>query len=631
MMLISRLFYIQIFWADELSEKAQNQQNKSIIIPPKRGVIYDRKGDKLAFSIKTYSLWAHAAGITRPDEIGELLASLIELDGEGIADQIKNANNPYVRVARNLTHTDAQIIKSAGIRGITVAEDVRRIYPYNHLASHLLGNVNADGNGFLGIEFFYNEMLKGEEGRMYATTDSKGRQLALRESSVDEPIDGYDLWLTLDDTIQFLVEKRLEDVMADFDAKSASALVMNPQTGEIIAMASKPDFDLNNPRAVNERLDADIWESLTLEERVEYWNEQWQNPVISHTYEPGSTMKAFTAAVALETGAVTRQTQTYCPGFHMVNGVRLRCWNFPHAHGNQNLEEAFANSCNPSFIQISEKIGVKAFYEYLEKLKLLDRTGIDLPAESRSVTIPQEQVGPIEFATLSYGHGINATMLQVATATSAMVNGGYLMQPYVVSKAYDHNGQLVFNQRPVVLDKVFSDSTSDSMKKLFQAAVENGGSRRAAIPGIDVGGKTGTTLKMVDGNYSDEHVIASFVGMAPLESPEYLVIVVVDEPKSRFAGSHVAAPLGGQILSDIFRYNHVTPLQRHDLTVEVPDLKGKNYQEAVLVLEQKNIHFTTDPLIDPDDQGSWIIVDQFPKAGQNMSQNTLLILSIIEE
>lgn len=627
--LAGRLFYIQVIWRDELTEQARLQQNKTIPLPAKRGDILDRKGDKLAFSIKTYSLWAHAEGITKPLETATLIATTLDLEAEPIANRIIEAKSAYVRIISDLTKSEADLIRSKGIRGISVAEDTKRIYPYGHLASHVIGNVNADHSGFLGLEFFYDTLLKGTEGTLFVTTDVYGRQLAHGEEQINPPVNGHSLQLTLDDSIQFFVEQRLEEALYYYEAKAVSAVVMDPYTGEIIAMGSKPDFDLNDPRAPKEDVLSE-WGQMNNEERMNYWGEMWKNAAISNTYEPGSIFKAVTAAIGLEEKFVHLGSTSTCTGFKMVNGVMLRCWNYPKAHGHQTFVQAFANSCNPTFIELGSAIGSAKYYEYLSAFGLMDKTKIDLPAEAVGISIPQSQVGPIEMATLSYGHGINVTMVQMANAVSAMVNGGTLMKPFIVGSVLDDQGNEVTRVSPEVIRRVVSEETSDAMRTLFKSAVESGGGRLAAIPGIEVGGKTGTSKKFVDGAYSDDFVVASFVAIAPMSKPKYLVLVTVDEPKTEQGGSLVAAPLAKKILEDILRYENIVPDTSAAVMIEAPDVSERSLEEAIGLLEEKELHFTTDPM-ELEEGVKYRVVDQFPKPGIKMEKNTLIILSLQEE
>ena len=411
MALIGRLVYIQVFWSDALTAEAKAQQNKKIPIPAERGSILDRNGDKMAFSVKMYSVWAHISDIKKPTETANIIAETLEADPLPIIDKIITSQKTLVKVLTNLTKSEADLLKSKGIKGISITEDSKRIYPYNTLASHLIGNVNLDGDGFLGIELYFNELLKGTAGMFYVTTDVYGRQLAYGEDTLDAPINGQSIKLTIDDSIQYFVEDRLKEAMALHDAKSVSAIVMDPRTGEIIAMTSKPDFNLNDPRAHGADIDEATWNGMTADEKLNYSYTVWNNKVISNTYEPGSTFKAFIAAIALEEKLITLDTTFFCNGFKEVNGVKLHCVSYPEGHGHQTFVQAFVNSCNPAFIEVGQKIGVETMYEYFEKFGLFEKTNVSLPAEARSIPIAKEKVGPVELAAISFGHSINVTML----------------------------------------------------------------------------------------------------------------------------------------------------------------------------------------------------------------------------
>lgn len=624
--MVGRLYFIHVLWSDELTEMAKDQQNKNIVVPAKRGDILDRNGDRIAFSVRVYSIWASAHEITKPHETIELVAETIEIDEDAVVNQLINASTSMVKIVSGLTKSEADLVRAKNIRGLSITEDTRRVYPYGNLASHLIGNVNVDNNGFLGLELYYNELLKGTPGLFNVTTDVNGRQLAYGEENITAPQNGDTLVLTLDDSIQFFLEDRLEAALEANEAKSVSAIVMNPATGEILGMASKPDFDLNNPRAYGDDMDPEVWETLSNEEKVSYWHEMWRNTVLSNTYEPGSTFKAVTAAVALEEGLVSLDDHYYCSGSILVNGVRLHCWKYPGSHGDQTFLEAFVNSCNPAFVEVIQEVGAETFYEYIEKFGLMKTTGIDLPSEMNSITIPYDKVGPIELATMSYGHGINVTMLQMTRIVSAFVNGGNLMKPQLVKEIVNEEGEIIQSFEPVVEERIISEATSEKMKMLFEAAVQTGGGRNAYIEGITVGGKSGTTKKIVDGEYADRVVISSFVGIAPMENPEYVVLVTIDEPQNEVQGGTVVAPVVKGIFEDILRYRDVIPDVSIVGTVELPDLRGMTYEDAMKALDKLGVGYSTDPL-DVEDL-TLKVVDQYPKGGTLVDKSSIVILSI---
>lgn len=626
--LVGRLVYIQVFWSDELTELAKAQQNKNIIIPAERGSILDRNGDKLAFSIKTYSVWAQPSEITKPNETAALIGDVLGIEYDGIIDKILTAKSTFVKVVANLTKSEADLVRGKGIGGISITEDTKRLYPYNTLAAHIVGNVNLDGDGFLGLELWFNETLKGKPGLYHVTTDVYGRQLAYGEDNLEAPENGNSVMLTLDDSIQFFVEDRLQTALEQHTAKSVSAIVMDPKTGEILAMASKPDFDLNNPRTYGHDMDESTWSKLTDDERLTYWNEMWKNKTISNTFEPGSTFKALISAIALEEQLFTLESTFYCEGVKLVNGVPLHCVSYPDRHGHQTFVQAFVNSCNPAFIEIGQKIGKERLYEYLDKFGLLEKTNIALPAEAKSISQPMDKVGPIELATMSYGHGINMTMLQMVRIMSSLVNGGNLMEPLIVKSIIDSEGNVIEAYEPKVEAQIISAATSEKLKFLLESAVKTGGGKKAYIEGIRVGGKSGTSQKFTENGYEDEVVVVSFMGIAPMEDPQYVVLVVVDEPKDQFLGSLVAAPIVKGILEDILRYKNIAPEITVKKDVEIPNLIGMTLEQAMKTLDALELTYSTTPLGVED--LSLPVTNQFPVAGTKVDGDSMVIISVEE-
>jgi len=624
--LVGRLVYIQVFWRDELTAQAKAQQDKNIIIPAERGEILDRNGDKLAFSIKTYSIWAQASDITKPAETAELIASTLGGDASSIIDKLLASQSTFVKVVGNLSKSEADLVRAKGIRGISITEDTKRLYPYDSLAAHIIGNVNVDGDGFLGLELYFNETLKGEPGLYHVTTDVYGRQLAYGEDSLEAPINGDSLMLTLDDSIQFFVDERLETAIADHGAKSVAAIVMDPMTGEIIAMSSKPDFDLNNPRLFNSDMDDATWNALSDDDKMQYWNEMWKNKTISDTFEPGSTFKAVISAIALEENLINRDTTFFCEGYKIVKGVKLHCVSYPVGHGHQTFVQAFVNSCNPAFVEIGQKIGIEKMYAYFEKFGLFEKTNIALPAEAKSISLAEEAVGPIELATMSYGHGINLTMLQVVRTMSALVNGGLLIEPQIVKAVKDSDGNVVETFEPKIIKRIISEKTSDDLKFLLESAVQKGGGKKAYIEGIRVGGKSGTSQKFTETGYEDEVVVVSFIGIAPINDPKYVVLVVVDEPKDLFLGSLVAAPVVKSILEDILRYKNIVPDVKVVKDIVIPNLIGLSLETAMANLDALDLAYSTTPIGIEDH--TLPVTNQYPVAGTVVDSNSIVIISV---
>ncbi|MGX8797876.1 penicillin-binding transpeptidase domain-containing protein [Fusibacter sp. JL298sf-3] len=627
--MVVRLGYIHIIWADELAEHAKKQQNKAIPIRAKRGDIVDRNGNKLAFSVSTYTVWAHTKEITLPQETAELLAATIDVDATEVATKIKEKKTSIVKVASGITKTDADLVRGKGIRGLSIEEETKRIYPYGDLAAHVIGNVYADQNGFLGLEFFYNDMLSGVPGVNYVTTDVYGRQLAHGTEETVPPTNGTDLMLTIDNTIQYFVEQRLKEAAEVYEPKSASAIIMDPRNGEIVAMASYPSFNLNDIRTPREGDEA-AWEKLTVDERSEYLNNMWRNHMISDIYEPGSVMKVLTAAIAIEEGLVGVNDRFFCNGYKVVDGVKLKCSSYDRGgHGDQNFMEAFANSCNPAFIEIAQKIGPETYYAYYDKLGIPGKTGIDLPSEGAGLLIDKDAITNVDFATMSYGHGTSLTMVQVANLVSTLVHNGDIIAPHVV-KGYYKDGAPLSTYQPQVVKSVFSGETVKLIRTFMTAAVDKSYKRTVKVPGLSVGGKTGTSTKIVDGKYNNEYVIASFAGAFPMEDPEYVIYVTVDEPKKDYFGSIVAAPIGRSIIDDILRYKNIVPEVSDIKTVKVPDLKGLSLKEAVAKLEALGLNYATDPLI-VEEGVAYNVIDQYPKADIAVDKGTSIILSLEEE
>ncbi len=631
MALIGRLFYIQVIQHDELEKMARDQQNKEIPIPAKRGDIVDRNGDKMAFSVTVYSIYAQKPDISKPVETAKLVADTLGLDSKKMADKLIDADTIFVRLASGLSKEEADRIKAKGIYGISITEDTKRVYPYNNLASHVLGAINADLNGMLGVESEYNDLLKGKAGAYYVTTDRSGRQLAYGDNKVVQPVNGYNLQLTIDDTIQYFVEQRLEESLEAHEANSAAAIVMNPKTGEILAMANKPDFDPNTPMSYEGDYTSEEWSALDSTAKNDYLNKKWKNITLSNVYEPGSVFKTVTASIGLEEGLVTPDEVFNESGIKYVAGVPLKCWIYPYSHGKETFVQALENSCNPVFMDVIDRIGAPLYYTYLEKFGVFEKTNIDLPTEINSVTYKLDGVGPVELATMSYGHGNAYTMIQVISAISAVVNGGNLMVPHVVDNITDDQGEVIQTFEPKVVRRVISEETSATMRMMMEKVVgePRATGHNAYIEGIRMGGKTGSTRKFMDGAYQENKVYASFVGVVPIDDPQFIILAVVDEPQDMFGGGSVAAPLVKSIYEDILRYEDILPEETDEQMLTMPSLVGLTYKEASEKLDKLGLTYSSEPLVVEDE--TLKIVNQFPAAESQISKHAVVILSVGDE
>lgn len=628
--MVVRLGYIHIVWAPELEAHAKSQQNKEIPILAKRGDIVDRKGDKLAFSVSTYTVWAHATGISKPQETAKLLAETIDVDEKTVTDTILEKKAAYVKVAKGLSKTDADLVRSKGIWGISVEEEVKRVYPYGQLASRVIGKVNAANIGHLGLEMFYNEKLSGVPGLAKITTDVYGRQLAYGMEKITPPEDGLDMMLTLDNTIQYFLEERLKAAYELYEPISASAIVMDPQTGEIIAMGRYPTYDLNDmTKPIGDRATKEFEETPEASQK-DFIDQLWKNSMVEDIFEPGSVMKLFTLAVALEEGAVSLHDHFYCKGYIMVGKEVVNCVERDKGgHGDQNIYQALANSCNPAFVQMLQRVDPEAYFGYFDKLGIPGKTGIDLPSETNGLLSNRTNINPRSYASMSYGHGMSLSMVQVASIVSTLINDGDMIQPHVV-KAFTKDGEVVETIVPERKENVFSENTVRKMREFMTYVVDNKYTKSVKLPGIKIGAKTGTSVKIIDGQYSDDHVLSSFVGAFPMESPEYVIYVLLDEPNVNVRKIPVSSILGRSIIDDILRYKNIVPDGEKKKQVKLPSLTNKTYGEAKAELEKLKLKVSTEPL-ELEENVKYIVKDQFPKPNEIVDEGSTIILSVVEE
>ncbi|MBN2899410.1 MAG: PASTA domain-containing protein [Clostridia bacterium] len=633
--LIGRLFYIQVLNDDVYKKMAINQQTRDIELPAQRGAIYDRNMMKLAFSVKTFTIYGRPTEIAnafkddvrsaKVHEVAEKVATVLEGDEDEVYDLL-TSEKAIVKIEKWVSKDKADLISKGGYAGIWAVEDNKRVYPYNNLASHVLGFTTVDNKGISGIEYSMNDKLEGEPGLMVVKTDVNGRELSSEEGKYYEPTNGLSVVLTIDEVIQHFTEKALDKALEQHNALKVMAIVMDPQTGEILAMASKPDYNLNAPWDLTDLYGEDF-DTLPDEEKTKLWNKIWRNPIVSDTYEPGSTAKLITTSAGLEDNVVTPNSQFECKGYVQVYDRKIRCWVYPGNHGKENLVEGLENSCNPVFIEIIQRLGAQAYFKYFESFGLTEKTGIKLPAESKSLYLTADKIRPVELATMSIGHGFSVTPLQMITAASAIGNKGKLMEPHIVKALVDDNGNVVESFEPNVVRQVISENTANEMLLMMESVVENGSGKKAYIPGIRIGGKTGTSEKIVAGDYSKDLAIASFYGIAPLEDPKIAVLVIVDEPDDTNFGSVVAAPVAREIMEDSLRYLGVTPdIQINKNSVRVPNLVGKTLGSAKKILKAINITYTVQPADMEDD--SRMIIKQYPVEGEMINTGGMVILNL---
>lgn len=627
-LLAFRVAWIQIVDADELTQKAIDQQTRDITVEAKRGTIYDRNGKELATSITCYTLWVRPAELAEnksSEQITEIAQTLSPIVGKEAKDirKILVKEQALVKISQYLEKDQADEIRELNIPGLSLSEATRRYYPLGNFASQLLGSVTIDNTGRTGIELEYDQYLGGVNGRWVKNTDLVGNVLVDGSEEYYEAEDGLNVVLTIDEAIQYYAEKALAKGMGDTKADRIMCLVMNPKTGEILANAVTPGFDPNDATEPVTEEDKEAYKEMTEEEQMSFLFKMWRNPIVSDTYEPGSTFKLITASSALEEGAITENDTFNCGTKINISGITLHCWS-THDHGVQNIKQALGNSCNPALAAVATKMGVKSFYKYIDLYGITRLTGIDYPGETNSIMYSMENVGPVELATMGYGHSISLTPIQLLTAVSSIGNDGVLVQPRYVKALTDSNGKVVKEFETKEVRKVLSKDVAERMREYMEYVVSEGSGGAAKIPGYRVGGKTGTANKVEGVKYGD-YYYSSFLGMAPMDDPKVAILVVVDSPKGAYYGSLIAAPIAKSILEDTLRYMNVTPkyTEEEQKAIEgnytiVPNVVNVEYSEAAGMIAGAQLECQK-----PDGIGDeFVVAAQYPVAGTKVKRDS---------
>jgi stage V sporulation protein D (sporulation-specific penicillin-binding protein) len=631
--------WVQVVKGEEYAAMAAGQQTRDVPIAAKRGTIYDREGEELAISAKAFSVWVRPERIWRgEDEVEQeiqatrTLEQLSPLLGIPV-DELKTLSkrdSVLVRVAKYQTKETADAIQELSLYGVELTEEVKRYYPLGAFAAQALGSVTDDNVGLAGIELRYDSFLSGVSGRWIKSADVDGNGLAYGVEKYFGASDGLNVVLTIDSVIQHYVEKSIQEVLEQTEADRVWCMMMDPKTGDILAMAMLPEFDPNNPRTPLDEEEAAYLEGLSSEEKMGYWNKMWRNSLISDTYEPGSTFKLITTAIGLEE-RVTSLTDTFnCTGSIQVYDTVLRCWRYYQPHGHQTLVEAVGNSCNPVLVQIAQRVGEERYYTYLDLFGFSEKTNIDFPGESTSILQSRDSKNPVGLATMAYGQGIAVTPIQILSSVCVFGNEGKLMQPRLVKELTNAQGETVATIQPKVVRQVVSKQTSDEMCTIMESVVSEGGGGTAKVGGYRVGGKTGTAQKAKDGGYIDE-TYSSFIGMAPMDDPKVAILLVVDNPKGVKYGSVTAAPGAQKILADTLRYLNVEPeFSSEELaslkkdTVIVPSLQGQSLENAMGILGGLGLTGILSPEVGYT--AETMVGDQYPKAGESIKRGTSVYL-----
>lgn len=627
-----RVAWIQIVDAEEYTEKAILQQTTDTPIQAKRGVIYDRNGKELATSTTCYTLWVWPSQFTAEKddaqikEMSSRIAEIVDKDVEKIQAGVTK-NQHMVALAKYLDKETADKIRDLEYTGLEISAATKRSYPLGNFASHVLGSVNDDSQGRTGIELQYDEYLSGVSGRWVMNHDLSGNELVEGREEYHEAQDGLNVVTTLDEAIQHYAEKAIDEGMEKTGAERIMCLIMDPETGDILASAVTPGFDPNNATVPSDEEELEKYEKMSDKKKTEYLSKMWRNPIVSDTYEPGSTFKLITASSAIEEKAITTTETFSCNSRVTIAGVTLHCWS-NRDHGTQTIKKAVGNSCNPVLAKVATKMGKQTFYKYLDLYGITEKTGVDYPGEAGSIVQSLENVGPVELATIGYGQGISVTPIQLLTAVNAIGNDGVLMEPRYVKALTDSEGKVVKDYEPVTVRKVLSAKTASEMRDIMEYVVSEGGGGNAKITGYRIGGKTGTANKVEDGKYGSNYY-SSFIGMAPMDDPKVSILVIVDSPKGSYYGSIVAAPIAKSILSDVLRYMNINPeyTEEEKAAIEgnytvVPDVVGKEFSEAAGIIGGKELKYSRPKSARDDD--NFTVVDQYPKAGTKVKKNSVV-------
>lgn len=633
--LATRVGYIQFFEGEKLQQMAYLQQTLNRNINPKRGTIYDSSGKvELATSSSVETITVNPVNIlsSEKEKVATELTQLFNLKYEDVLKKVskKTAIETIAKKVDKNQSKELRLWMEANniTSGINIDEDTKRFYPYNNLASQIIGFCGSDNQGLAGIEAKYDNELKGEKGKILKMTDAKGIDITDTSEAYEPAKQGNDLVLSIDATIQGIAEKYLKEACIDnVCTDGGNILLMNPQNGDILAIASYPDFNLNDPYTINNEELKTNWSNMTATERSNALQAMWRNKAISDTYEPGSTFKLVTASTALEEGIVAstdKEGEFCCTGYIEVAGVKMKCWRYYRPHGPESLRQALMNSCNPVFIGLGGKIGVTKYYEYLRKYGFLGRTGIDLPGEAGSIFLKESKVGPVELGTIAFGQRFEVTPIQMITMVSTIANGGIYTQPRIVKQIINSQTGEIKNIETVKKDRVISEDTAKKMLSMMESVVAEGTGKNAQVKGYAIGGKTGTSEDGVNtGKY-----VTSFIGVAPISNPEVAILITLYNPTGEggHQGGGVAAPIASQVLGEVLPYLEIKKDNQDEEEkgeVEVPNLIGLTRKEAKKTLEEEGLLIETKESLKTnlDDEDEKIKL-QLPKAGIKIKQGS---------
>lgn len=560
--LVGRLVYLMIFCSEYYGQKAEDLHERERDIKAARGKIIDSTGTVLATNRTVCTISVIHSQLQEPEEVIRVLSKELEMEEETVRKRVEKVSS-IERVKSNVDKEVGDRIRGYGLAGVKVDEDYKRYYPYGTLASRVLGFTGGDNQGIIGLEVMYEDYLKGSSGKILTLTDARGVEIENAGERRQEPVDGYNLHISLDYNIQMYCEQAAKKVMEAKSADGVSVIVMKPDNGEILAMVNVPEFDLNDPFTLIQPETAESAETPAEPEgtkteekksaeqkKQDLLNQMWRNPCINDTYEPGSVFKTITTAASFEEGVVSLNDHFFCPGYKMVEDRRIHCHKRT-GHGSEDFTQGIMNSCNPVFIELGLRLGVDNVYKYFEQFGLLNRTGIDLPGEASTIMHDKKNVGPVELATISFGQSFQVTPIQLAATVSSLINGGNRITPHFGVSVKDDQGKLIETLQYDMKEGIVSESTSETLRSVLEKVVSEGSGKRAYIEGFSIGGKTATSQTLPR---SANKYISSFLGFAPADDPQVLALLIINNPQGVYYGGTIAAPVVKEIFSNILPY-----------------------------------------------------------------------------
>lgn len=600
--LVARLAWLQFVRGAELRDRALNLRMRDVPVEAKRGVIYDRQGRELAVSVDVDSVFAIPAQVKQPEETARKLAAALKLDYQDVYDRITR-KEAFVWIKRKIDPEESKLVKQMALKGINLTQESKRFYPKGNLASHVLGIAGIDNQGLEGLELEYDKELRGTPGKFVMEYDGLGREIPDAIHEYVPPQDGNSIVTTIDEVVQYIIERNLDEALLKTKAKGGAIIVEDPRTGEILGMAVRPDYDPNHyadfPAAVR------------------------RNFAVADTYPPGSTFKPVTAAAALEEGVASLNDHFYCPGFIKVGGRTIHCWK-PQGHGDQTFAQAVENSCNVAFVQLALRLGNDRFYKYLDAFGVGQKTGIDLPGEATGIMPAKARATQVDLACMGFGQTLTVTPIELVNAISTIANGGKMMKPHLVKEIRRPDGTLVRAIEPEVIKQAISQQTAHDVAEIMQKVIGEGTGARAIVEGYDLAGKTGTAEKVVNGKIAEGKYIASFAGFGPVENPRVAILIILDEPQGQYFGGVIAAPVFSAVVKDIFTYMQIPPkidpsAGAQTEMVSVPDVVNLDVAAAKARIEAAGL------TVRQEGQGS-LVSQQTPPAGAKMPRGSTVII-----